>query len=186
MNHIQFSPKGSASSEVQSVLDYLHEQHAEGLTLISAAVHATDATVEIGGCFGNSTTYTRGESESVNIPVCGTANHPSVYVHTQPMMKWRPSLQDIQQTVQRGETTRGFLTLTTNGIDSVFGSVTALPEDVTEQLHDDVTMQDYKLLERQNHIVKISSVDSAPTNDEVLEAAANQGLISQNEMMDEK
>lgn len=183
MNPISFSPSWAASDEVQSVLNYLESTHSEALTAIATAVHVAQNDIEVGACLGASEQFTRGSADSVSIPVGGRAGHPAVYVHTHPVMKWKPSETDIRSTIARGERARGFMVLTTNGLDSVFGSLVALPDDISTQLDDDANRYDLiNHLRDENHFIKLSSDSPPPTDDAAVQRALDYGLLTPEEI----
>lgn len=179
MSGIKFEVEGKASDEALSILSYLNTNHPVAMGKISTAVHVSDAQVELGACLSSSENFVTGTAKSVDIPVCGTESHPSVYVHTQPMMKWKPSQKDILQSTERGELTRGFVTLTTNGLDSVFGSITALPNSIISELNES-GLSGMKLkskLRDEGHLVKITSQDPPSESKEDIQSAVDSGLL---------
>lgn len=179
MSRLEFKIKGKASDEALSILSYLNSNHSEAMGRISTAVHVSEAQVELGACLSNTENFVAGEKESVDIPVCGTKSHPSVYVHTQPMMKWKPSEKDILQTIERGDLTKGFVTLTSNGLDSVFGSITALPEDITSEVKDSRLsgMELKSKLRTEDHLVKITSQNPPSETERAVQSAVDSGLL---------
>lgn len=180
MSELEFTIKsGSPSSEASRILSYLHSNHGKAMGQIATAVHVSEAELELGACLGSAEHFTTGEKETVNIPVCGTTSHPSVYVHTQPMMSWRPSKQDILQTAEREDLTRGFVTLTSNGINSVFGSITALPKSITDKiLNGELTGSNIRSeVKSEGHLVKITSKDSPDVTESAVESAVKSGLL---------
>lgn len=182
---VSFSPTGSASPEAQSVLDYAETNHREALTAIATAVHVSDGSAEVGACLGSTEQFARGSPEAVSVPVGGSSRHPAVYVHTHPMMTWKPSEQDIKTTADRGDTARGFIVLTTNGLDSIFGSVVALPNEVCQQVQDmDGRYTLLDSLRKDNHFAKISSDAPPPTDGAAVKRGVDHGLLPADELND--
>ena len=181
MTQLRFEIKGNPSDEAEKLLLYLNANHSGAMGKLSTAVHISEAETEVGACLSSVENFVSGQSESVSIPVCGTKSQPAVYVHTQPLMKWKPSEKDIVHTAQRGELTRGFVVLTSNGMDSVFGSVTALPKEVTDRIADsDISGASLRsMLRDEGHMVKISSKNEPDTTQEAVELAVKTGLLDE-------